>query len=165
MRRAVLLSAVIALVACAKEEAPAAAKALNCAASEDGKVEASDAWVREQGDAAGASAAYFTLCNASTAPATLTGLSTGIAGRTELHESTRDANGVVQMSPLGVLTLAPGERVIFEPGGKHAMLLDLVAAIGADDAATLTFQFADGSTLDIVAPSRSLTEAVSHEGH
>lgn len=165
MRRALILSAVVALVACAKEEAPPAAKALNCAASEGGKVEASGGWVREQADPAGTSAAYFTLCNGTMAPATLTGISTPAAAVVEMHETTRDANGVVSMGPIDALTLAPGERVVFEPGGKHAMLIDLANAISAGGEETLTLQFADGPSLDVKAQARSIAEAASHEGH
>lgn len=164
MRQAIILSAVVALAACSRDEAPAAGKALNCAASEGGKVEASGAWVRAQSDPQGTSAAYFTLCNGGAAPATLAGIATGFAGKVELHESTRDAAGVVSMGPIGAVTLEPGERVVFEPGGKHAMLFDLADDIDADDQGVLTLQFADGSSLDVKAEARSMTEAAAHEG-
>lgn len=160
MRHAAALLSLLTFAACARQEAAApGAKALSCAASEDGAVTADGAWVREQADASAMSAAYFTVCNGTMAPVTLTGLSTELAGMVELHETSRDANGVVSMAPTGEITLAPGELLVFEPGGKHAMLMGLPAGIKAGDRATLNLQFADGSTVTAEAVARSAAEA------
>lgn len=161
---AVLLT--LALVACGKSPSPAPEqKALSCVASEGGTVTASNAWVREQRDANGMTAAYFTVCNGAMAPATLTGVETAIAGYAEFHETTKDERGVVSMAPAGELTLAPGERLVFEPGGKHVMLMELKRAVAAGEEAPLMLQFADGSALAVEAVARSAAEAADDPEH
>lgn len=161
------LIALIALAACAREEAPAANKALSCEASETGAVTADSAWLREQKDASGTSAAYFSLCNGTAAPVKLTGLSTPAAAMAHLHETSRDANGVVSMAPVGEITLQPGERVVFEPGGKHVMLMNLSGPIASGDHADLTLQFADGASIAVEAVAKSNVEAATmgESGH
>lgn len=166
MRVSPLLFALLAVAACSDDRgASPAGKALSCAATEGGKITVTNAWVRAQSDRSGTSAAYFSLCNGTMAPITLTGLNTGLAGRAEFHETTRDDAGVVAMAPIGALTLAPGELAVFEPGGKHVMLLDLADDIDLDDAGRLILQFSDGSTIEAKAAAKSAVEAVSHQGH
>ena len=167
MRVEVAVLLLLALAACGREDAPpTAAKALSCAA--DGAISAEGAWLREQADAGGMTAAYFTVCNGAAQPTILTGVATSVAELAELHETTRDENGVVSMAPTGPITLAPGERVVFEPGGKHAMLMRLSGAINAGDQAALTLQFEDGSSVVVEAIAKSAIEAAapdSREGH
>lgn len=170
MKQGPFLAAILlALAACSAETPapPAAAKALSCAAAADGAISAEGAWLREQADANGMTAAYFTVCNGAMTPAVLTGVSTGVAGLVELHETTRDADGVVSMAPTGPITLAPGERVVFEPGGKHAMLMSLAGAVRVGDRAQLLLQFEDGSSVSVEAVAKSAVEAAAdnHEGH
>ncbi len=166
MRIEVAVILLFALAACSRDEAPpAAAKALSCAAAADGEISAEGAWLREQSDADGMTAAYFTVCNGTAAPAILTGVATGVAGLVELHETTRDATGVVSMAPTGPIALAPGERVVFEPGGKHAMLMSLSGAVNAGDRAALLLQFEDGSSVSVEAVAKSAVEAAAPDGH
>jgi copper(I)-binding protein len=165
MRATFALIAVFALAACAEKAAAPAGKALSCEAREGGGATASDVWVREQKDPTGMSAAYFALCNGSMSEMTLTGLSSPAAGLVELHETTRDANGVASMAPAGAIVLKPGERVLFEPGGKHAMLMSLAAPIIAGEKTSLVLQFADGSTVSVDAVAKSAVEAAGHEEH
>jgi hypothetical protein len=164
MRTAAALALIAALVsACGGQKTEAnSEKAASCAASDSGKPTASGAWIREQADASGMTAAYFTLCNASASPVTLTGLSTPAAGLVELHNTTRDNDGVVSMAPTGDIVIAPGESLVFEPGGQHAMLMSLTGPIKSGDASSLTLQFSDGSTLEVEAMVHSATEAASH---
>jgi len=161
MKAPLLLAAVFTLAACSKPPAPAS-KAANCAAADGGTLKVENAWVRTQGDVSAMSAAYFTLCNAGLAPVTIEALSTPAAGIVELHETTRDASGVVSMAPTGPITLVPGEMVAFEPGGKHAMLMSLVAPITDGGSVTLTFELGDGKTVTAEASARSATDAAAH---
>lgn len=159
-----LILAMLLLAACAKtSEEPAApsGKALNCEAHEGGEASVSGAWLREQQDASGMSAAYFTLCNGSMEEMAVTGVSTPAAGETSMHETTRNEAGLVSMAPLGEFTLKPGERVVFEPGGKHLMLMGLAGPIEAGATSSLTFSFAGGKTLTADAVVKSAVEAAS----
>jgi hypothetical protein len=161
MKAPVFFAVVLALAAC--NQRPAGDnKALNCAAQESGALKVENAWVRAQSDATGMSAAYFTLCNASEAPVTIEGLSTPAAGIVEFHETKKDAKGIVTMAPTGPITLAAGERIVFEPGGRHAMLMSLTGPIVEGSATKLTLQLAGGESVSADAIAVSAVEAAGH---
>lgn len=87
-------------------------------------------------------AAYFTLTNGGSAPASLAAIYIEGSARAEMHETNGNS-----MAPLTALEVKPGETVKFEPGGKHVMVFELEdkVAVGATIEATLTF--ADGDKL------------------
>jgi len=131
-------------------------------ASPGGTVRVENAWVRAQADQAAMSVAYFTVCNGGAESVTLEGVATPLAGLVELHETTRDSAGIVSMAPTGPITLSPGEAVIFEPGGKHAMLMSLAAPIVEGSSATLIIELAGGAKVSAEAKAVSATDAASH---
>lgn len=165
MKAPFILAAALLAAACARTGSDGHEKsaASACTAAEGGVVTIENAWVRAQSDASAMSAAYFTVCNGTLAPVTIEGLTTPTAGIVELHETTRDANGVVSMAPTGPITLAPGEAAVFEPGGKHAMLMSLSDAIGEGSTTSLTLELADGATVTAEAKAVSATNAAAHE--
>ena len=164
MRRTILAAAFIAISACGgqNDASPAEAAAAPCAA---GTATAEGAWLREQADQNAMSAGYFVLCNGTPDAIRLTGVSTPVAGMSELHETTRDSNGVVSMAPIGELTLQPGESVSFEPGGKHVMLMNLSQPIVNGEHAQFTLHFSNGSSITVDAIAKSNAEAAGHAGH
>ena len=164
MKAPLFLTAALLAAACARTDSSGDEEtaATACAAAERGAVTLDNAWVRTQGDATAMSAAYFTVCNGTLSPVTIEGLSTPAAGLVELHETTRDANGVVSMAPTGPITLAPGEAVKFEPGGKHAMLMSLAAPIAKGSITSLTLELVGGTTVTAEAKAVSATDA-AHE--
>ncbi|HBK91334.1 MAG TPA: hypothetical protein DDZ68_06660 [Parvularcula sp.] len=167
MKAFLLLAALLALAGCGRADTPATPKAANCTISEAGALRIENAWVRTQKDVSATSAAYFTLCNAGTAPVTIEAITTPAAGIVELHESTRDANGVVSMAPIGLLTLMPGEQVTFEPGGKHAMLMNLAAPIAEGTTTVLALKLTGGGAVTTEAKAVPATRAAArtHPAH
>lgn len=165
MKPSLFLTAALALAACGSPDAPGSqARATPaCAASPGGAVSVEGAWVRAQNDAAAMSAAYFTVCNGSSEPVIIEGLSTPLAGLAELHETTRDAAGVVRMAPTGPIALAPGEAVVFAPGGKHAMLMELPAPIAEGSKSTLTIELAGGASVSAEVKAVSAIDAAGHQ--
>ncbi len=164
MKSRMLIALAFALGACGRPDGaiePAGAKPA-CAPGPNGAVTVENAWVRAQSDASGMSAAYFTLCNGSAQSVTLDGISTPLAGLVELHETVRDPSGIVSMAPTGPITVAAGETLIFEPGGKHAMLMNLAAAIAEGEIPTLTIELAGGQTVPVEAAVISATKAAEH---
>lgn len=159
-------AAALALAACGGDRSSVHEKsaAAPCAASEGGAVTVSDAWIRAQDDATAMSAAYFTVCNGTLSPVTIEGVETPAAGLVELHETTRDGNGIVSMAPMDPVMLAPGEAVTFEPGGKHAMLMGLAGPVPEGSTAELTIALAGGATIAATARAVSATDAAAH-GH
>lgn len=154
------LAFTLAVAACAREEAPVAAAPCPVA----GAVSIEEPWLRAQPDQAAMSAVYFTLCNGGAEPVSVASLSASVAGMVEAHETVTDASGRKSMQPLEKLSIEPGERVHFKPGGSHLMLMDLKAPIAAGAVATITIGFSDGSSVSADAVAKSPADA-AHEGH
>ena len=154
------LAAALLAAACAREQQ--AVEAPPCPVA--GAVAIEGAWIRAQEDQGAMSAAYFTLCNGGTQAVSVTGIAASVAGMVEAHETITDPSGRKMMRPLEGLTIAPGERVILQPGGSHLMLMDLTAPIAAGDSATITIRLSDGSSVSAEAVAKSPAEA-AHEGH
>jgi copper(I)-binding protein len=110
------------------------------------------AWARATVAAGQAGAVYATI--AATAPDRLTGISTPVATKAELHESRMD-HGMMEMRSAD-LALAPGTQVHLSPGGYHIMLTGLSSPLKRGDhfPITLTFEHAGPvtTTVTIVAP-------------
>ena len=87
-------------------------------------------------------AAYFTIANHSTQPATITGIALDGAGQAEMHVTQGGA-----MEPLPQLALGAGETAQFAPGGRHVMVFDLAPKLVAGGTTGITITFADGHTL------------------
>jgi copper(I)-binding protein len=99
-------------------------------------------WSRATPAAAKVGSAYMRIVNRGSAPDRLIGGTTTVAGRFEVHATSRTGD-VVRMQRLdGGLAIGPGETVELKPGGVHVMLLDLQRPLkqGETIAGTLTFE-------------------------
>jgi copper(I)-binding protein len=84
---------------------------------------------------------YLTLANVGAKPVKLIGVETPAARSATLHQSSM-ANGVSSMRPVaGGLTIAPGAKVEFSPGGYHLMLMGLTKAQALGGKVPLTLVF------------------------
>jgi copper(I)-binding protein len=94
-------------------------------------------------------AAYFTLDNRTSAPATLTGVDIVGARKTEMHQTSGGT-----MAPLTQVRIEPGQQVVFAPGGKHVMVFDLASSLtlSPGGSSEILFHFQDGKTT--IAPLR-----------
>ncbi len=108
------------------------------AAAQTGPVQIKDAWARATPGQAENGAAYLTLQAAT--PDRLTGVSTPIAKKAELHEMTMDGD-IMKMHPLAGIDLPPGQPVALKPGGMHIMLLGLNVPLHPGDTFPLTLSF------------------------
>ena len=81
-----------------------------------------NAWIRNAPPGTAMMAGYGVLHNIGDAPVTVTGAESADFGSASLHKST-NSNGTEHMQPLGDITIKPGERVTFAPGGNHIMLM------------------------------------------
>src|ERR1051326_1551640 len=93
-------------------------------AAQSTPVEIIQAWARATPGKAENGAVYLTL----EAPSgdRLTGLSTPVAKKAELHSMTMEG-GIMKMRPLAGLDLPAGQTVTLKPGGDHIMLVGLAA--------------------------------------
>ena len=92
------------------------------AAGAAGQLQIEQAWIRTAPPGAMMLAGYATLRNSGDAPITVTAASSVDFGDVSLHQSVEE-NGVARMRALGDVVVAPGERIVFAPGGKHFMLM------------------------------------------
>ncbi|MFN3712626.1 MAG: copper chaperone PCu(A)C [Alcanivoracaceae bacterium] len=91
-----------------------------------------DGWVRATPPNSRTSAAYFTLINQGDEALVITRASASTAGAAELHNWVERDDGMKRMVRMREVPVAPGEAILFEPGGKHMMMfrLDPVPALG-----------------------------------
>jgi hypothetical protein len=87
----------------------------------------------------GPGAAYFTI-RTNNDPTRLVSVTSPAVRSIELHE-TREQGGRTQMVPLepGETSFDPASPLVFAPGGKHAMLIGVDAALRPGGKVALTF--------------------------
>ena len=126
-------------------------------AHDDHKIKATieGAWARETTASARNGAAYLTLKYLGEEKAVLTGAATDRAMMVMLH-NTVEEDGVARMREAGDITLDPGAEIVFQPGGRHFMLMGLKEPLVKGQIFRLTLKFKDHDDLVIpvkVAPA------------
>lgn len=117
----------------------AAMLALSGAASaQTGSVEVKGAWARATPGKAETGAAYLTIASATADR--LTGVSTAVAGKAELHEMTMQGD-VMKMRSVAVIDLPAGQTIVLKPGALHIMLVGLRHPLQAGESFPLTLEF------------------------
>ncbi len=115
-----------------------------------GALKISAAWTRATPKGASVGGGYLKITNSGTTPDRLTGGSTDVASRFELHEMSMD-NGVMKMRPLAQgLEIKPGQTVELKPSGYHIMFVGLKQQLeqGQHVKATLVFEKAGKVDVD-----------------
>jgi periplasmic copper chaperone A len=116
------------------------------AAAQTGLVEVKSAWARATPGNAENGAAYLTL--ESPTPDRLTGVSTSVAKKAELHTMTMEG-GVMRMQPLDAVDLPAGQPVTLKPGAMHIMLLGLTRKLLPGQSFPLTLSFEKAGTREV----------------
>ena len=132
--RSTLLLAALALTGCGQSQ----------------QLDVRDAWVRLAAVPGRPAGAYFIL-HGGAADATLVGIATPSARRTEMHESRMTASGGMTMDSLPQVRVPAAGDVPFQPMGRHAMLFDVDPAVKPGGTIDLTLTFADGRTVSEAA--------------
>jgi hypothetical protein len=127
--------------------------ALFVAACASGPLTVKDAWARP-GVAGGNSAVYFVVDNPSGEADTLLSASTSAAAVVELHETMMHSNETMSMQPIKEVPIPAGDKVKFEPGGKHVMLINLPADLKEGDTLQLSLTFAQVGKIELEVPVR-----------
>jgi hypothetical protein len=112
-------------------------------AAQDG-IEIAHAWSRAamQGHIG---VVYLTIVDHG-APDRLTGVSSSVAERAELHESFSEG-GVAKMRPVASLAVEQARPVVLAPGGYHIMLMGLKQPLKRGDVFPITLTFAKAGQL------------------
>lgn len=141
MRRAIAALALIVLAASCRqaEEAPAPAEPV------------SEAWVRLAAVDGRPGAAYFTLNGGRTGD-TLVAVESPVVATIELHES-MEHGGQMAMQAIPAVEAPANGSVVFEPGGKHAMLFGIDPSVTPGTRIPLDFRFDSGRDVRIEVPT------------
>jgi periplasmic copper chaperone A len=105
-------------------------------------------WMPATPEGATTGAGYLTLTNSGATPMRLTGATTAVAARVEMHVMSVDG-GVMRMRPIDGVDIAPGATVTLKPGGSHLMLIGLRKPLLREDMVPMTLVFAGGKTLAV----------------
>lgn len=127
------VSAAMLLTACGGGEAPTA----------------QGAWIRLPAVAGRPAAAYVTIGGGRDAVELRT-VRVPAARRVELHE-TRNAGGVMSMTPVDAIEVPAGGSAALAPGGAHAMLFDLDPALKAGGTTKMTLVFDKAPPIELDA--------------
>jgi hypothetical protein len=157
---AALIGSTMLLAACNQPaEAPAAPE------SATSVIAVSEPWSRETAEGQNAGGAFMTIANTGTAADRLTGGSTPVAGRVEIHTMSMDG-GVMRMRQLeDGLDVPAGGSVTLKPGSFHVMLMDLKQPLKAGETVPLTLTFAGAGTIETqldVRPAGEMAPGMSH---
>jgi copper(I)-binding protein len=106
----------------------------------------------------GTGAVYMIIMNHGTVDDDLTGLSTPIADKAEMHR-TVTANNVSQMNPLADLPVKANEALVFAPGGLHVMLMGLKQPLKAGDSFPMTLTFAKAGAVAVIVSVQQIKVA------
>ena len=116
----------------------------------------SQPWSRATPGGAKVAAGYLTIENKGTADDKLTGGSSDVAGKVQVHEMAM-SNGVMKMRPLeGGLTIPAGKSVTLGPGGYHLMFMDLKQPLKQGSHFSGTLEFEKAGKLTVSFPVESV---------
>ena len=86
-----------------------------------------DAWVRSLPPGAAVTAAYGSLMNHGSDTVTIVNVTSTTGTEAQMHDVIADGDQR-KMMQLNSVDIAPGESLVFEPGGRHIMLLGITDA-------------------------------------
>lgn len=112
-------------------------------------------YIRETIPGTTISAAYLTLINTSNKDIMLTGITSNISKRIELHNH-EITNGVMQMRQINHIVIPANKQVTLQPSGLHIMIFDLQKGLKANDKVNLNLQFSRAKSKQIELPVRSI---------
>lgn len=119
---------------------------LGCACSqESAPLVATDVVVSKPKPGMSMTAGYLTLSNNASQPIVITQVASPQFESVELHESVIE-DGMARMYPLGDVTILAKSSVVFQPGGKHLMLM---RPVGEFDTVSLDFYAGEAVVLTV----------------
>ncbi|HLL31106.1 MAG TPA: copper chaperone PCu(A)C [Allosphingosinicella sp.] len=129
----------------------------------DGTVRVSDVWVRLPAAKSRPGAAYFRM-EAGSEGTRLVGISSPSVRWIELHETSMNGSNARMKQRKEIEFPSLGE-LVFEPGGRHAMLFGINARVKAGDRIPLTFSFNVAPPITVEAEVRAAGDEGPHGEH
>ena len=107
--------------------------------------------------AGGVSAMFMHVVNGTSLSDTVTAVRVEGVGRTEIHRTQENADGLSEMVPVeGGIPVPAGQTVTLEPGGLHVMLFDLEGDLADGDLLDVTLELSSRERMTTVVPVRGL---------
>ncbi len=133
-------------------------------AASESSVVVSDAWVRATVGTEDPSmtGAFMAIDNEGDQDVTLTGASSPVATKVEIHEMAMVDGSMVMRRIEGGLDIEAGYGQVLMPGGNHVMLMGLTEDLAPGDEVSLTLELSDGTEQEMTVPVKEFTE---EEGH
>lgn len=122
-----------------------------------------DAWSPKAPPAAASHAAFFTIANDGDRVRSLIAVSAAGYAMARIHES-RMSGGVMTMSAVDQIDIAPGAEITFEPGGLHVMLMKPTGPRAPGDTVIVTLDFADGEAVPVSVAVTQMKMKMTHGG-
>ncbi len=122
-----------------------------CDSGDQDSLVVEDVWGRPSPKSASNAAFYLTIHNASQEQDDLITASADVCGRTELHRSSVDEQGVMSMQQVQQIDIAAGEATVLEPGGLHIMCIDRRSEFSSGDRVPITLSFARAGEIVVEA--------------
>jgi len=110
-------------------------------------------------------AAFMSLTNNGDKAVRLVSAQTDIAAKSEFHTHSKNAQGVMSMSRIPSIDIAPGETFEFKSGHDHVMIMGLKKPLKPGTLVSLTLQGADGASYTYSLPVVSLVDHSSMHHH
>ena len=105
-----------------------------------------DAWIPEAPPMVSALAGYMTVENNTDRVRILVGANGPLFERVEIHRTVYEKDsGLARMVRQEEVRIEPGQRILFQPGGYHLMLMNPKQVTKAGGRVALTLVFADSS--------------------
>jgi|GEM_PF-2444410 len=120
-------------------------------------------WARATVPAAQVGAVYVAIQNPGIESVRIVAASSPACRTTEIHDHVRLDNGNAQMVAVPALDIAAGATVTLQPGGKHIMLIGLVAPLVEGETVAVTLTTASGQTIAITAPIKGIGALSAYE--
>jgi copper(I)-binding protein len=130
-----------------------------------GEIEIDHPWSRAVPDGARVAGGYVKLVNHGSEADRLVAATGEIAGRTEIHEMTINAQGVMMMRPIDGLEIPAGGEVALEPGGYHIMFLDLTGTRTPGETFKGSLTFEKAGTIEVEFAVEAMGGGSGHGGH
>ena len=112
-------------------------------------------WARTTPKTAKTGAAFFMIKNNGETDDTLIGVSSKLAKKTEIHQSSME-KGIMKMRHVGKVSVPAGEIAFLKPGSFHIMFMGLYNPINKGDEFPLTLIFKKSGTLKIIVKAQKL---------
>jgi len=133
--------------------------------AQSSSIQVENPWAPATPSGAKTGAVYMTIDNKLSIADRLTGLSSEVAKKLQIHETKTD-KGITKMREIsGGLPVPVGGSVVLKPGGYHVMLIDLNKPLKAGETFPLTLVFEKAGNISITVPVQSMgATGATHDG-